>query len=238
MYRYTQILPGGAITLFGVLGLSLLMPGWVAPFLGLGAAHSYLFVWLARQQGIAPILFWLCYGAAGFCMLVAAAIGAYTAFIAAMRGLATVMMWGVRAGQAIAKWLARLLYWPVQLFSELVWDHCLRQAADLEELIRQQHELRRLYREEYAAQYPSFRAFLRDWRALNSGDQTGANGEPDPLQNAIKLMGLPQQFTKDELKRRFQKLISAIHPDKVGPNELATQLIAANTLIHQRKAWQ
>src|SRR5215472_2614804 len=179
MYRYTQILPGGAITLLGVLGLSLLMPGWVSHFLGLGAAHSYLFVWLARQQGIAPILFWLLYGAMGFCMLVAGAIGAYAACIAAMRGLAAVMTWGVRAGQAIAGWLGELLYWPVQLFFELVWDHCLRQVADLEELIRQQHELRRLYREEYAAQYPSYRAFLRDWRTLNSGNRTGANGESD-----------------------------------------------------------
>jgi hypothetical protein len=238
MYRYTQILPGGAITLLGVLGLSLLIPGWAAHFLGLGAAHSYLFVWLARQQGIAPILFWLCYGAAGFCMLVAAAISAYAAFIAAMRGLATVMMWGVRAGQAIAKWLARLLYWPLQIFSELVWDHCLRQAADLEELIRQQHELRRLYREEYAAQYPSFRAFQRDWRALNSGDQTGASGETDPLLEAIKLMGLPERFTKEDVKRRFNLLIAAIHPDKVGPNELATQLIDAYKLICNRKPWQ
>ena len=56
--------------------------------------------------------------------------------------------------------------------------------------------------------------------------------------NAIKLMGLPQRFTRDELKRRFNLLIAAIHPDKVGPNELATQLIDAYKLISERKAWQ
>ena len=51
-------------------------------------------------------------------------------------------------------------------------------------------------------------------------------------------MGLPQRFTKDEAKGRFNLLIMPIHPDKVGPNELATQLIDAYKLICSKKPWQ
>jgi hypothetical protein len=50
-------------------------------------------------------------------------------------------------------------------------------------------------------------------------------------------MGLTEPFTRDDLRQRFRTLIAGIHPDRVGPNELAAQLIAANTLISERKNW-
>ena len=50
-------------------------------------------------------------------------------------------------------------------------------------------------------------------------------------------MGLPDTFTRNDLKERFRTLIAGIHPDRVGPNGLAAQLIAANTLICERKNW-
>jgi hypothetical protein len=235
MYRYNQTLPGGAITLVGVLGLSFLMPGWVAGLFGLGRTHVLLVAWITGHEGIPCIGLWLCYGAAGFCMLVAAAIGAYTACIALMRGLAIVKAWGVEAGRAIAGLLGELLYWPFRLLSERVWDGFQQQRARLRAFLQEQYELRRIYSEEYASDYPSFRAFQRAYYAHKNGQKGSGT---DPLLNAIKLMGLPQQFTKEDLKRRFQKLIAAIHPDKVGPNELATQLIDAYKLISSRKAWQ
>ena len=51
-------------------------------------------------------------------------------------------------------------------------------------------ELWRLYREEYTQDFPSYRAFLRHWRALQAAEQA----KTDPLQQAIRLMGLPEQF--------------------------------------------
>ena len=51
-------------------------------------------------------------------------------------------------------------------------------------------------------------------------------------------MGLTEPFTREDLKERFHILIAGIHPDLVGPNELAAQLIAANTLICERKRWK
>ena len=51
-------------------------------------------------------------------------------------------------------------------------------------------------------------------------------------------MGLPEQFTRDDLKARFRTLIAGIYPGPCRPDELAAQLIAANTLICERKRWK
>ncbi len=51
-------------------------------------------------------------------------------------------------------------------------------------------------------------------------------------------MGLTEPFTRDDAQGAFPLLIRGIHPDLVGPNELAAQLIAANTLICERKRWK
>jgi hypothetical protein len=234
MYPETQI-PNGGLMLLGAVALSFLMPGWVAAFLGFGAAHAILLAWMTGHEGIPLIVLWLCYGAFGFGMLVGVAIGAYAACIALMRGLAKLRPWAVQAGQAMGALLGELLYWPIQLASELVWDEVQERRARLSALLEEQHELRRVYREDYADQFVSFRAFLRDFRARQKRETH--RQESDALTEAIRLMGLHPGFTRAELKQRFRLLIDRIHPDKVGPNELATQLIAAYTLIDKGKAW-
>jgi hypothetical protein len=234
MYPETQI-PNGGLMLLGAVALSFLLPGWVAAFLGFGAAHAALLNWITLHEGIPLIALWLCYGAFGFGMLVGVAIGTYAACIALMRGLARMKAWGVQAGQAMAGLLGELLYWPVQYASEAVWDEVQERRDRLYTFLRQQHEQRRMYREEYAGDYPSFRAFRRAFYGHKHGQQASTS---DPLPQAIRLMGLPLHFTKDDVKQRFNLLIAAIHPDKVGPNELATQLIDAYKLICSREAWQ
>jgi len=42
MYRYSQTLPGGPITLVGIIAVSFLIPGWVANALGFSAANIEL----------------------------------------------------------------------------------------------------------------------------------------------------------------------------------------------------
>jgi len=139
----------------------------------------------------------------------------------------------VRTSVAAARLLWLLLSWPVQILAELAWDQFQRRTAALAAWWHEQQELRRLYREEYASDFPSYCAFLRHWRALQAAEQA----KTDPLQQAIRLMGLPEDFTREDLRQRFRILIGGIHPDRVGPNELAAQLIAANTLINDRMKW-
>jgi len=127
-----------------------------------------------------------------------------------------------------------LLFSPFRILGELLWNQFQSLIAKLAVWWHEQQELRRLYREDYAQDFPSYCAFLRHWRALQAAEQA----KTDPLQQAIRLMGLTEPFTRDDLKDRFKILIGGTHPDLVGPNELATQVIAAKTLICERKRWK
>ena len=52
MYRYSQTLPGGPITLVGIFALSFLVPGWVANALGFSALNALVASWIFAHQGI------------------------------------------------------------------------------------------------------------------------------------------------------------------------------------------
>jgi len=229
MYRYSQTLPGGPVTLVGITLLSFLVPGWVAAALGFSAANAQLVDWIFRHQGISFIALLLLYGLGGFIMIVGAGIAVCVAYCVLSRTVVAVRNGAARASIATAQLLWTLLSWPVRTIVDLVKDQFHSRTA----LWRERQELMRLYQEEYSQDFPSYRAFLRHWRALQAADQA----KTDPLQQAVDLMGLPDTFTRNDLKERFRTLIAGIHPDRVGPNGLAAQLIAANTLICERKNW-
>ncbi len=231
MYRYNQTLPGGWITLLGVLALSFLTPGWAAGALGLGIPHAHLLDWMLRQDGLAWLSVFLLYGLFGFGLLLGIAIALFALARLLMLGLDGAKARAAQAGGALATWLAELGYWLVRLPSEWLWDVNVRCAGYLAE----QHELRRIYREDYASDFPSYRAFRRYWRALLDDEKAA---RPDPLQQAMRLIGLQEPFTRAELKKRYHLLIGPLHPDKIGPNELATQVNAANELILEAKGWK
>jgi hypothetical protein len=234
MYRYSQTLPGGPITLAGILVLSLLIPGWAAGALGFSAANAQLLDWIFRHQGIPCIVLLLLYDVLGFLILVGAGIAVCVGYRVLILAVAAVRNWAVRSSIVIARLLWTLLSWPVRMFGDLVKDQFHSRTADPVARWRERQELWRLYREEYTQEFPSYRAFLRHWRALQAAEQA----KTDPLQQAIGLMGMSEPFTRNDLKERFHQLIGGIHPDLVGPNGLAAQLIAANTLICERKRWK
>jgi hypothetical protein len=234
MYRYSQTLPGGPVTLVGVLALSFLIPGWAAGALGWGAANAQLVDWIFRHQGMFFIALLLLYDLLGLCILVCSAISFYAGYFVLVRALVAVRNWAVRTSVAVAQLLLALGSWHLRIIGDLVKDQYRSRTADLVARWHEREELWRLYREEYTQDFPSYRAFLRYWRALQAAEQA----KSDPLQQAIRLMGLPDSFSKDDLRQRFHTLIAGIHPDLVGPNELAAQLIAANTLICERKRWK
>ena len=118
--------------------------------------------------------------------------------------------------------------------------------------LRERRELRRLYRDDFARDFPTFRAFLHFYRAVANGEDPEYWGDYpwsqrwrtretasgiDPYKAAIRLLGLPAGFTRDDLKQRYKILIKGSHPDLVGPNGLAPQLNTAYALIKERKGW-
>jgi hypothetical protein len=234
MYRYSQTLPGGPITLVGILALSLLIPGWAANALGFSAVNAQLVDWIFRHQGISCIGLLLLYDVLGFLILVGAGMAVYAAYLVLIRTAVAVRNWAMRISVAIAQLLGTLLCWAPQIVFDLLCDQIESGTAKLRAYRQERQELRRLYREDFAQDFPCYRAFLCHWRALQAAEQA----KTDPLQQAIRLLGLTEPFTRDELKERFNLLIGGTHPDLVGPNGLAEQVIAAKTLICERKRWK
>jgi hypothetical protein len=239
----------GVIAL-ATLVLSFLIPGWVAGALGLSGPHAHLLAWLATQGDWVRAGLWLVYGLAGFGMLLAGVMAVVAAGFLLTQGLLNVMAWAVRTSGATALLLGQLMFWPLEILAELLRDLLEEATSYLTARWHERRELRRLYREDFAADFPTFRAFLRFYRAVGNGedpeeDDTWGKGkrsdgsapEFDPFKAAIRLLGLPEGFTRDDLKRRFGTLIKGVHPDLVGPNELAPQVNNAYALIKERKGW-
>jgi hypothetical protein len=237
---------GMGATALVILVLSFLIPGWTGRALGLAGPLARLLDWMTAQEGLLCLVLWLAYGLIGFLILLAIAAAIGGTGLALLWGLRKVKAWALRASVALARLLGLAMLWLGQILREWLWDLYATQLIRFAQWRYEQRELRRLYREEYAADFLSYRAFLRFYRAIENGEDAnaqrggrhhGGQAAPDPVEAAIRLLGLPENFTSDDLKRRFRTLIKGVHPDLVGPNALATQLNAAYTLIKERKDW-
>jgi hypothetical protein len=104
MYRYSQTLPGGPVTLVGVLALSLLIPGWVAGALGLSALNALVVSWIFAHKGIFFIALLLLYDLLGLCILFCSAISIYVGYFVLVRALVAVRNWpcGQRCSRPVA----------------------------------------------------------------------------------------------------------------------------------------
>ena len=169
-----------------------------------------------------------------FVLLVAAGMTVFVGYVVLIRAVIAVKNWAMRTSIAAARLMGVLLGWAPEIVFKLLCDQIESGTAKLTAYRQERRQLREIYRQDYAEDFSCYRAFLRHWRALQAAEQA----KIDPLQQAIRLMGLTEPFTRDDLKERFHILIGGIHPDLVGPNELAAQLIAANSLICERKRWK
>src|SRR5216683_3214009 len=158
------------------LVLSFLIPGWVAGALGLAGPHAHLLAWLATQGDWVRVGLWLIYGLAGFGMLLAGVIAVVVAGFLLTQGLLNVIAWAVRASAAMALLLGQLVFWPFEILAGLLRDLLEEVTSYLTARWDERRELRRLYREDFAADFPTFRAFLRFYRAVGNGEDTQEDG--------------------------------------------------------------
>lgn len=103
-------------------------------------------------------------------------------------------------------------------------------------------KLKDTYVREFADQFESFHQFRNYYRWINDQNYRDPR-EPftassDKFHDAVILLGLPSGFSLQDLNARFSKLIKAIHPDIVGPNDLARRLTDARGIIKARKGWK
>ena len=160
---------GMGATALVILVLSFLVPGWVARALGLSGPLAHLLDWMTAQEGLFCLALWLGYGLVGFCILLAIAVAVGGTGLALLWGLRKIKTWALRASVALARLLGLAMLWLAQILGEWLRDVFATQLIRFAQWRYEQRELRRLYREEYAADFPSYRAFLRFYRAIENG---------------------------------------------------------------------
>lgn len=111
-------------------------------------------------------------------------------------------------------------------------------------------EIRRIFKEQYTADFKDFQEFKRYWDAVQRGEEPPYPGTeeepkpkakkkyPDPYAEALELFGLGQVFTEAEFKSRYLQLMKKHHPDITGDNKAAQKINAARTTIKNRKDWK
>jgi hypothetical protein len=149
---------GMGATALVILVLSFLIPGWTARALGLAGPLARLLDWMTAQQGLFCLVLWLAYGLIGFLILLAIAAAIGGTGLALLWGLRKVKAWALRASVALARLLGLAMLWLAQVLGEWVWDVLATQLIRFAQWRYEQRELRRLYREEYAADFLSYRA--------------------------------------------------------------------------------
>ena len=165
---------GMGATALVILVLSFLIPGWVARALGLTGPLAHLLDWMTAQEGLFCLALWLAYGLVGFCILLAIAVAIGGTGLALLWGLRKIKAWVLRASVALARLLGLAMLWLAQILGEWLWDVYATLVIRLAQWRYERRELRRLYREEYAADFPSYRAFLRFYRAIENGEDPDA----------------------------------------------------------------
>ncbi len=148
-------------------------------------------------------------------------------------------------GSAIA---VSLFAWPFRRGCDLLLGGIRQRLALIRERARQNAELRRMYREEFAGQFASFAAFKAHFyghgedraKKENGQSQRDKPAQPDSFRAACALLGLPDSgaFTAEILKERFRALMKAVHPDIIGESGFARQLNDAYATIKQKKGWK
>ena len=125
MYRH-QTLPGGPITLVGIIVLSFVIPGWAAGALGFSAANAQLVDWILSHRVIACIPLLLLYGIGGFALLAGAGMTVFISYRVLIRVVIALKNWAVRTSVAIAQLLGVLLCWAPEIVFDLLRDQIKR----------------------------------------------------------------------------------------------------------------
>lgn len=150
-----------------------------------------------------------------------------------------------------------LVVLPLQLFADFARNTVISLARRVTRPLTEAQELHRIYREEYRDQFRSFWEFKAAFDAANgkgrkanasagtndggqrkrSKSGNGAGNAPDAFAQAMRLFGLPANFSREDLKRRYRELIRKAHPDAGGSHAKASAINRAHNLIKKRKGW-
>ncbi|TPL14817.1 hypothetical protein FJ945_29820 [Mesorhizobium sp. B2-4-9] len=123
------------------------------------------------------------------------------------------------------------------------WYHRLYQDIEARaEQTERKRGLKQLYKKEFSDQFPSFANFehFYNWSETNGliDPRHRFSIQQDAFEDSILLLSLPERFTDRDLSERYRKLMKCVHPDQIGPNDIARRLNIARDLIAARKGWK
>jgi hypothetical protein len=209
---------------------------------------------LAMWLGFDTALAWLIFNAGPYGYGILALLYGTSFLIIASAGRAVLLLSGrtARTGSwlldKIASALAGAVRWMtgrVALAGQIIWLglRALTRPAEVWlyarfARLREEHALWQRYRSEFYQAYTSFAEFRRAY--YGEDDDARAQDTPEPantLEQAFALFGLAADCGREEFERRYRELIKQVHPDRAGPNAMATQLNEARTLIRKQKGW-
>lgn len=75
----------------------------------------------------------------------------------------------------------------------------------------------------------------RAWWRRGREEEEAEPGADDPYREALRIFGLSDGYTKEELQARYRELHKRVHPDTGGSTAFAQQLNAAYDILKRRR---
>jgi hypothetical protein len=141
-----------------------------------------------------------------------------------------------KARAAIANAFRLAIATPLRIGLEAIWKpfedrlFALVNAWDID------RQLRAEYRKSFRMQYRSFAEFKRAFYGQEQKREAPA-AAAGTLADALSLLGLASNCTRQELDAQFKALMKKLHPDVGGTDGLAAKLNEAKDTIMKEKGW-
>lgn len=239
----------GGIVLFLI---SVSIPALVVDMLGMEAEYQQVFESLRSYPIWVKIAFLVLYCLAGFIVFVIALSVTYYTALYIFLFFKTIVLWIFDAAEALAVSILEIFrallngmtgivaaaliasVRPATNFLSQCYQNTLRNMKLLELYWRYGHE-----------EFESFKNFRIHMNSEDENDDDGNDQEEeppvqaDPYLDALALFGFEpeENFTCDDLKKRYCVLIGKVHPDRFPTKIIAQQINCAHTVIKQKRRW-
>ncbi len=216
-------------------------------------------------------------GVIGFFLLLIAGVFLYVIGSRIVRGFVALTNIVAEATARFAEFVEQLcvsvfraavfaLTYPIRFVFDVLADGYARLNAKVMQSIDNEKRLRALYERDFKADFISYRAFKKYWKALQNGEEPPYPGSEerereetrqrqenkrqeqqkqkrrkgshrDPYQSALRELGLSEPFTKAEFKARYRMRMKEVHPDITGDTQAAVRVNDAKAVIMKKKGW-
>lgn len=263
----------GQCCFWGLIGLALCLqaPVQVASLLGIEDAQRIVITEMRRVHVVWRVVYLLTHLFVGLMIVVIVSTIIVLAFRIMVHGaiaaaacmvflvnvaIESAMKLFVISSAVMINWMTGMALSVLQILLSLISGP----LQLVQEQYAQRQEIRRIYHDDHAAAFKTFRSFKRFWDAVERGDapvypgtETADEGsdpeqetrrdrppeqKPDPYKQALDLFGLKEPFDLKAFKTRYREMMKAHHPDLTGDHHKAQDLNVAADIIKKKRRWK